>query len=75
MTFAIGQRVKVKAYDLPACDYTGTIRGFSKGFLGIQVELDQEFGDSHNCNGVVPSGNGWNVFADEIELLEEESKQ
>ena len=71
-TFAIGQRVKVNTYDLPSeTEFTGTIRILpdeGKSML-IQVELDQEFNGAHDCAGKVPSGNGWNVLADELEPL------
>ena len=60
--FEIGQQVKVLAFDLPAGlpagDYTGTVRGVQEGHkIVFQVELDQEFGEAHDCDGAVPSGN------------------
>lgn len=69
---AIDQRVKVSAYDLPQdTEYTGTIRGFSHGALGVQVELDQPLTEAHTCDGKVPSGKGWNCRVDEVTPIDE----
>ena len=61
----IGDRViTTGAYDSAVAGLVGTVRGINwKDSENIQVEFDIDFRGLHDCNGLIPNRNGYNIPA------------